>query len=136
MPPIPFVGGSYTSVSSSLNSQKTVNFYIEVDETKQGKSPSALIRTPGLRLFCVAPVASGYNIRAGDGLYATRNDHKDKLFITAGNVFLEANEYGALVQRGSLRTAQGPVSIADNGRFLAIVDGVYGYTYDLQTELF
>jgi hypothetical protein len=133
MAAINFVGGSYESISRSFDAQKTVNFYVEMDETKEGKSPVALIRTPGLRPFCA--IGTQYGIR-GRGLYTTHNDRKEQLFIVAGNTFFEATESGSLVQRGSLRTSEGPVSIADNGSFLVVVDGFYGYAYNLQTLVF
>lgn len=130
---VPFVGGSYEPVSQSLNASKTVNFYIEVDETKQGKSPRALIRTPGLKL--VHTFTGQYGIR-GNGLYTTHNDVQDQMFVVYGNELWEMTAGGTWARRGTLQSTVGPVSIADNGRFLVIVDGQYGYAYDLQTTVF
>jgi len=135
MPPVNFVGGSYTLRALPADAQKTVNFYVETVESKQGKTPVVLLGTPGLKLFAAIGLPAGQGIR-GNGLYTTHADTLDRCFIAAGNDLYEVTAYGELVQRGFFLTSQGPVSMADNGLYLVIVDGYYGYSLNLQTNLF
>jgi len=73
MPPINFVGGSYTLRSLPVDAQRTINFYVETVESKSGKTPTVLLGTPGLKLFTAISLPAGMGIR-GNGMYTTHAD--------------------------------------------------------------
>lgn len=54
-----FVGPSYTSQSPFLNAERSVNWYLENEETGDGKSAAAAYETPGLSLYATTPGSSG-----------------------------------------------------------------------------
>lgn len=56
---IPFIGPSYQSRSLTLDAQRCVNLYPEVDESEQGKTVAALIGTPGLQFLTNVPGQGG-----------------------------------------------------------------------------
>ena len=125
--PIPFIGPSYTARTRTLDAQRCINLYPEVDESQQGKSVAALLGTPGLRLLTTLPGAGGLR-----GLYSVA--HQGRVFAIRGQTVSEifagwsAREVGTL--SGNRRA---PVSMADNGTQLCIVDEPNGYIVDLQS---
>lgn len=124
-----FVGPSYTSRVKRFDAQRTVNYYIELDETGGGKGgePATLIGTPGLRFL--QQVGNG-PIR---GMHVISN--QQLAIIVSGNEVYQLS--GAMsipvVITGNLTTSVGPVSIEDNGYEVVIVDGQNGYTINLDT---
>src|SRR3990167_9693995 len=71
-----FIGPSNTTREEALDIERTVNFYVEPDQLGIGKSPAALIGTPGLDTFATcgtksisavaAVAAGGTGYTAGD----------------------------------------------------------------------
>lgn len=55
---IGFVGPTYQSLSPSLDAQFTMNWYLEQDESQNGRSAAALYPTPGLFPFAALPGCS------------------------------------------------------------------------------
>jgi hypothetical protein len=53
---------------------------------------------------------------------------------TAGSLW-EVNNAGVATNRGALLTATGRVSMAHNGTQVMIVDGTYGYIYNIDDGL-
>ena len=51
MPRFGLVGPSYEQQSPNLDAQKTVNWYVEQDESGAGNAPIALMPTPGIQSF-------------------------------------------------------------------------------------
>lgn len=119
-----FVGGSYLVRSIQIEGQRTVNFYPEVDESRDGPNMkvASLMPTPGTRLL----------LPAGDGparglYYATNNVvyycRGDKVYTlqavyTAG---LLSGFTSTLI--ATIGTTIGPVYMVDNGFTLCLVDG-------------
>lgn len=124
MAKIGLVGGSYTERSLPFDAQRTINLYPVSDP--QGSEPSALYGTPGLILFATAgtgPVRGGFSAANGRG------------FIVSGSILYELSSDGATINRGSLNTSTGTVTISENGFQLGICDGdkVYMFTYATNT---
>lgn len=111
-----FIGPSYTLSSKNVDSQRCVNWYPELDELGTGKEReiAALIPTPGLSLLTTL---AGGAIR---GEYSASNG---RAFVVSGNKLYEVfSDYtSTLIQ--TLTTSFGPVSMADSGPHLAVVDG-------------
>ena len=58
--PIDLVSGSYESISENMNSQRTINLYLEEDENG-GKYDKMLVPMPGTVLF--ATKSGGSSVR-------------------------------------------------------------------------
>lgn len=121
---IPFLGGSGRLRSVSVNAARTVNFYTEV--SPDSKSPVAMYGTPGLVRF--AETTAG----EGRGLYSAMG----RLFAVVGDTLYEVASDGTPTNRGTLESATGAVSIADNGLHVVVVDGTKGYKFTLGTNAF
>lgn len=138
MPQIDFIGSSYKLRSDNVDSQKTINLYPVINEFKIGKEEKRqihLMNTPGLKKFLQINNAGEY-----DEIRAVFVDSKDRLFVVCGSAFIQIsydefyNDYDQVII-SNLETNSGPVSIAENGFQLAIVDGdnYYLYIYEDQT---
>jgi len=121
---IPFLGGSGAQRSVSVNASRTVNLYPVMDA--DNKSPIALYGTPGLVTFAETQAAEVRGLHEASG----------RLFAVSGNSLYEIASDGAATSRGTLLSASGSVSIANNGIHVAIVDGTYGYRFTLATNVF
>jgi len=123
---IPFCGPAYESESHMISPEECINFYLR-PYPEMGKDKMALVGTPGLRTF--AYVNPGYEVRAllpfGHYLYAV-----------VGNRFYRITELGIATEKGALNTTTGRVGIATNGLDVTLVDGPWGYVYDLGTDTF
>lgn len=121
---VPFLGGSGTQRSVTVSAERTVNLYPAL--TPDGKAPMVLYGTPGLTRFAETTA------EAGRGLYVAAG----RLFAVVGATLYEITSAGVATARGTLSTFSGPVSMADNGTVLAVVDGTYGYQFTLATNAF
>jgi hypothetical protein len=136
MPDFGFVGASYTTRSTYQDDQECINFYPEIDPTKQPgeRGIVALYPTPGLVTeFQFPNQAEVRGMRALSGLqYA---------IAVCGNRVYRIDTALAYTQVGTLITNAGPVSITDNqmttnGLTAYIVDGVNRYYYTVSTNTF
>lgn len=116
---IPFIGGAYTGRSSNINAQECENLFLVIDQ--EGGKPISLYGTPGLILF--SDLESDSEVR---GAY----EFGDYLYAVCGNALFKVSSDGSKSSVGTLSTYTGPVSIADNGLEIMIVDGTSGYLYD------
>ena len=121
-----FIGGAYTLQSVNLDCQRCVNLYPQINEqqTAQDGEIGALISTPGLKLLGTCgsgPIRALYTASSG-GVIAVSGSAVYK--ITSGWVFTKI---------GDLITNSGPVSIADNGTQIILVDGRNGYVLNMVT---
>lgn len=113
---IPFVGPSYRARSLNADAQRSVNCYLELDNTSD-RAPVAMYGTPGLVLrltLGAAPVRGG--ITMGDYAY----------FVAGNTVYRVSSTYAA-TSLGTIGTITGQVGMAHNGTEVIIVDGVAGW---------
>jgi hypothetical protein len=124
-----FIGPSYTMRSKNVDCQRTINLYPEMDEVGTGKEReiAALVSTPGLRLL--ASIGPG-PFRA---VYTASND---QLFVVSGNKLYRVASDMTPTELGTLNTSSGPVSIADQGLQLVVVDNPDGYVWDFNLATF
>lgn len=124
-----FIGPSYTLQSVNADCQRCVNLYPEVNELGTGKERevAALVSTPGLRTLLTLPTAP---VR---GIFTASNG---TLFAVGGNKLYSVSNSWVATELGTLNTNNGPVSIADNGLHVVVVDGVYGYVWTLASSTF
>lgn len=117
-----FVGAAYTGRSRNLNAQRCVNLYPEIDPAN-GKNVMALYGTPGLSLFVylgTAPMRGMHTL-------------KDVIYGVSGSKLYKILANGTASELGTLLSSSGRVSMADNGTQIMIVDGDYGYIYNINT---
>lgn len=122
---IPFVGQAYTARSTNLNMQRCINLYPEMDPT--GKWVSALFGTPGLDLL----------VAVGAGPIRASNVMGSLLYVVSGNTLYSVDSTWATISLGTITSSvSGPVSMANNGLQVIIVDGMAGWLYTLSTNVF
>lgn len=119
-----FIGGSYTLQSVSVDSQRCINLYPELDEEGTGDEGevASLVGTPGLRLLTTLPT---FPIRG------SFTDSTGQLWAVGGNVLYKVSSLWVATAFGTLNTSFGPVSFADNGFEAVVVDGAFGYSWVL-----
>jgi hypothetical protein len=125
-----FIGPSYTLRSKNVDCQRCINLYPELNEMGRGKEQEVmtLISTPGLSLLLT--------IGAGPirGLYTASTE---ELFAVSGTKFYRISSAWVATELGTLGSASGPVSIADNGNHVVIVDGSATlYVWNMDTSAF
>jgi len=123
-----FVGPSYQMDALQFDCQRTVNYYPLISETQTSKSGGALRSIPGYTLFSTA---GGGSIR---GMKTTTSNGRG--WVVSGYELYEVNTNGTSTLRGTLLTGSGRVGMAENGTQLMVVDGTYGYIYNMNTDVF
>jgi hypothetical protein len=125
---IPFVGGAYALRSRGLDAQRSINLFPVVDQSGGAQSVAAMYGTPGLRLLATLPGAGGIRAMHPPSM-------GDPIVVQGSSVYRVNAAWGA-THVGTLGTATGPVSIADNGKSAVIVDGTSGYSLNLGDNTF
>jgi hypothetical protein len=139
---IGIVGQSYDAPDPYQDSQKCVNWYVEVSQDEKSKTPTALLGVPGkdalLSLGGVTAAVRGCWVLPG-GNAAIWVVGATAWLVT---VIVPATQTSiaqfTTSQIGVLLTNNGPVVIRDNGAggYAVMVDGPYGYTYNIATGVF
>lgn len=116
---IALTGGAYTALSVIAAAQRQVNLYTEPMPAGEGEpSHSALYPTPGTRLLVTLPHAP---IRGG------RRATNGTLYVVAGAYVYAVNSAWSYSEVGTITPGiRTPVSMADNGLEMVIVDGTAG----------
>lgn len=131
MPEIPFIGPSYVSRYAKVDVERCINMYPEIAEVPNEKSKCVLISRPGKTLMGtigLAPFRGVWVIRGYNG-------GGDRLFAVCFNALYEVFSNGTYTSYGNLYTDAGYVGISSNATQLIIVDGQYGYTLNLATNV-
>lgn len=124
-----FIGPSYTLQSVNADCQRSVNWFPEINALGTGKERevAALVPTPGLTRKLTldnGPVR---------GLWRASNN---EVFAVGGSKLYQISSSWVATELGTLDTDEGPVSMADNGTTLMIVDGTSGYTFVFSSDTF
>lgn len=125
MKPIPLFGSATASKSLTVTSQRRLNVYYEIRQD-QDQTKIAIYGTPGTEIF----VNVGSTPVRGSYVFGTL------LYIVQAGRLYSINNSGTIINRGTLNTTSGTVSMSDNGTQLLIVDGTNGYTYTPGTTTF
>jgi hypothetical protein len=128
MPDFGFVGASYTAPSIYQDAQECINFFPEVDPTKQPgeRGVVALYPTPGLTAQLVLP--AGAEVRA----LRTLSGGSQAIAVCGAYVYLLSSNLTPTIV-GILNTASGRVGLVDDGLYAYIVDGTYRYSWRIST---
>ena len=128
MPDFGFVGASYTAPSIYQDAQECINFFPEVDPTKQpgDRGVVALYPTPGLTTQLVLP--AGAEVR---GL-RTLSGGSQAIAVCGAYVYLLSSNLTPTIV-GILNSASGRVGLVDDGLYAYIVDGTNRYSWRIST---
>jgi hypothetical protein len=110
--------------SAAITAQNRVNCYIETEQ-EPDRTKLALIGSPGLTLFNTE--LSG----PSRGMWAVNSLSTPLLFTVHRGTLYSINNASVSAVIGSIGTIDGNVSMADDGTFLMLVDGVKGYYYNM-----
>ena len=135
MPEFGFIGTSYTAPSIYQDDSECINFFAEIDPTKQPgeRGIVALYPTPGLVTKTTLPAASAVR-----GMFTMTGG---EYFVTvSANKVYKVNQAMVATEIGTLSTSSGYVSISDNqttsGLVAYMADGVNRYVYNFNTSTF
>lgn len=120
---VPFCGQSSSGRSPVWDDEECINLYPEIREANSGaKSSLVLLGTPGIVAFATLKSTGGV-VR---GMIAANG----AIYAVCDNTIYQVTSAGVVSTLGTITTSSGPVSMADNGLQLIIVDGTTsGYTY-------
>lgn len=119
-------GLSTESYSRTISAQKRINCFVEMRKEHE-KTALALIGRPGLDPFVTGlsnPVR---------GMWAVNSLATPLVFFVEADQLYAADQSGVLYTIGNISTSSGNVSMADDGKWLVLVDGTYGYYYNMLT---
>lgn len=132
---IPFCGQTYSDKTLNANAQRSINLYPFNSPTDQNPHRVIMYPTPN---YYLARSAIAGNLR---GLITINNN----LYFVAGNTFYQFTPasstaplltQGTITNLGTLNTASGSCSIVTNSVQIAISDGINGYVYNTNTNVF
>jgi len=128
MPDFGFVGASYTAPSIYQNDQECINFFPEVDSTKQPgeRGVIALYPTVGLTTQVVLP--AGAEVRG----MRTVSGGQQMIAVCGAYVYVLSSTLSPTIV-GILNSNSGRVGITDNGVNVYIVDGTYRYSWRISS---
>jgi len=116
------------SQSLTLNPQRLVNLYpTNSFGQESAKTPKALYRTPGTKLFATLPNA---------GMVRNVLEYRNELYVVSDNILYVVGPSANATRLGTLNTYSGYVSMINNGTQLMLDDGLNGYTYTFSTYVF
>lgn len=128
-----FCGDAYTAADPFQDSQKCINYYLEISQNDRSKTRTALLGCPGLD-----PILT-FNAAAVRGSWVLPGNQRcvfvvgDRVYVATVTVPATQTQIAqfSTAQVGTLDTNSGPVSIRDNGAggYVVIVDGPNGYYY-------
>lgn len=118
MAEFPFVGSSYTSRTTRLDAQRTVNLYPEISEDRNSRTISALIGTPGLKLWKAVGTGPIRGMMKFNAQYA---------IVVSGVEVYRVDTLGNLLLLGTVSISNPMVSMASNGIEMMLVTGLAGY---------
>ncbi len=123
--PVPLFGLGVAGKSVNVNAQERLNLYVQIEKDPE-KNVTSIYNTPGLSYF--QSLGSGPN----RGIW----QNGDYMYVVNSNTFYRVANDGTYVDKGTLLTSSGRVDITDNGLEIIVVDGQYGYIYNILADTF
>lgn len=118
---IPLGNKAFASPWFSVGREICQNMYLENASTEFAKAQYYLVKIPGLQRFGSIPTV---NTGACRGLFTASNY---RTFTVNNNRVSEILSNGSLSFIGYIGSYSGPVSMAENGKLLMLVDGIGGW---------
>lgn len=122
-----FVGQAYDAPNPNQDSQRCINWYVEVSGDGKSKTPTALLGTPGLNPMLqlkAGAVRGSWVLAGGEKAIVVSSDTVYLMTVTVPPTQTSIAQFTTRVI-GTLNTTSGQVRIRDNGSagYAAIVDG-------------
>ena len=118
---VPMFGLGVQQKSRPANAQRRVNLYYELQQDED-RTRVVAYGTPGLEEFTdFTPNGVRGAIAPPKGPYA---------YMVHGSTFYQVDSAGTRTSLGAIGSGAGRVSMAENGRYVVLVDGAAGYYYD------
>lgn len=111
--------------SPQIDAQRRINCYLE-PQREEDRTRLALIGSPGLTLF-----SSAIGANPCRGMWPVNTLATPLLFTCHGGTLYSLNNAAVLSTIGTINTTSGDVSMADDGKFLVLVDGTNGWVYNM-----
>ena len=121
----PLFGTGLAGKSLNATAQHRINLYLE-SRTEADKTPMLAVNTAGRDLF----------VSFGDTPIRGFKGIGDLLYVVHRGTLYSVNNAGVKVVLGALLTTSGRVSLQDNGNIIQLLDGQYGYTWNISTATF
>lgn len=113
----PILGGFSIQRSTRAADNEIYNLFLEIIETKDGKTPGALYLTSGLDLKATV----------GPGPIRALHNWRDVLIVVSGKYVYEISPSGLTEIVGTVNNASTPVSIVNNASQAVLFDGQAGW---------
>jgi hypothetical protein len=145
-----FVGQSYEAPDPNQDMQRCINWFVEASQDEKSKTPTALLGAPGLNVIQdfntlsddIALSPDGgcrgcWVLPGGTQALVAVGSHVVLMTMTVPPTQTTIAQFST-VNVGTLLTNSGPVCIRDNGAggYGVLVDGPYGYVYNIATGTF
>lgn len=111
--------------SPAITAQNRVNCFID-QQKEQDRTTHSLIGSPGLTLFTAA-----FGSLPSRGMWAVNTLPTPLLFTVHAGTLYSVNNAAVTAAIGVIGTTTGEISMADDGTYLVLVDGVKGYYYNM-----
>jgi hypothetical protein len=123
-----FVGQAYEAPMKLQDAEKCVNWYPEISQNRESKTPVALLGAPGLALLATCgsgPVRGCWPLPGGQSA-----------IVVSGNAVFMVSSVWVVTQIGTLIPSSGPIVIRDNGAggIAVISDGANGYVVNIASK--
>ena len=127
MPMVDIIGGTLPSRSRDESSKRVINFY---PEKSNGKSGKIYVGTAGTSKFVGVNDLTTGQCR---GLYYAS---VGRLFCVFGELLIEVDSTGTIVDSYNIGLQSTKVSITDNGYYLILADGLNMWSLEFATDTF
>lgn len=121
--PIPLMGLGVQEKSRPANAQRRMNLYYELQQDRD-RALMVAYKTPGL----ASPFVDFGDTSVRGVIWPPASDF---VFFVHRGVFWQVDNAGSATSRGTIGTVSGKVRMAQDGRYIGLVDGDKGYSYDL-----
>jgi hypothetical protein len=115
------------SKSWAITAQKRINCIVE-KRGEEDRTSFALLGRPGLLAFNTT-----FGSNPSRGMWAVNTLAQPLLFTVHAGTLYSINNAGVTSVIGAIGTITGDVSMADDGKYLVLVDGTSGYWYNMET---
>lgn len=119
-------GVGMKGISPAISAQRRINCYLQAQKDAD-RAQLALVGCPGLSLF------TNLGASPSRGMWAVNTLTTPLDFTVHQNTLYSINNTMAQSVIGTIGTTSGDVSMADDGKYLVLVDGSKGYVYNMQS---
>lgn len=117
----------FSSPFFSVGQEICQNMYVQAAHSEFSKAGYFYIKIPGLHRLNRSPAINITNHGACRGMLTASAGEGRRTFSVNGSSVYEVRGDGSKTLLGQINTVEGPVSMADNGKLMMLVDGQAGW---------